>query len=387
METMRVLVVGAGIGGLAVANGLVEQGHDVQVFEHAEALRDGGAGVTVWSNGTAALRDLGVSLDGVGRELHSLRSVTESGRLLWEADLDAVTERLGSPTVEIPRRTLIVKLAEALPAEVLHFGRRCTGVTEAEDGVVVRFDDGSVATGDLVIGADGQRSAVRRSVLGGPPAKLTGWASWQGLTRSDLPIAHGSRTLNIAGRNAHAGLIPAGDGLLHWWFDMPWREGDPELSVADLRAAFRGWPEPVEELLSSVTDDDLGFFPHIRHQVPRVWGGPRSTLLGDAVHAMPPAVAQAANQTLEDAWLLSLLLPNIDGLSADPEPLLRTYEQERRPRAVKVSRTAALTSAQRSTPLQRLGRFPKWVATRSQVASLRSGSNVLQALTPQVEVA
>ena len=384
---MRVLVVGAGIGGLAVAKGLIDQGHEVHVFEHADALRDGGAAVTVWSNGTAALRDLGISLADVGRQLDGLRSVTDSGRLLWEADLGEVTERLGAPTVEIPRRTLIAKLAGSLPPEALHFGKRCTGVTEFDEGVVVTFADGTHVLGDLVVGADGQRSQVRRSVLGGPPAKLTGWASWQGLTRSDLPVAKGSTTLNIAGRNAHCGLIPAGDGLLHWWFDMPWKEGDAELSVADLRAIFRGWPDPVEELLASINDDDLGFFPHIRHQVPRVWGGPRSTLLGDAVHAMPPAVAQAANQTLEDAWLLSLLLPNVDGVAADPEPLLRTYEQERRPRAAKVSRTAALTSAQRSTPLQRLGRFPKWVATRSQVMSLRSGSNVLQGLTPQVKVA
>ncbi|WP_295139153.1 NAD(P)-binding protein, partial [Saccharopolyspora sp.] len=88
---MRVLVIGAGIGGLAAAKGLLEAGHDVEVFEHAEALRDGGAAVTVWSNGTAALGQLGVSLADVGRPLHSLRSITDSGRLLWEADLADVT--------------------------------------------------------------------------------------------------------------------------------------------------------------------------------------------------------------------------------------------------------------------------------------------------------
>ncbi len=376
---MRVLVIGGGIGGLAVARGLLNNGHEVQVFEHADELREGGAGVTIWSNGTAALRDLGVSLDGVGRVLHSLRSMTGNGRLLWEADLDEVTERLGSPTVEIPRRTLLMRLAETLPGDIFAFGKRCTDVREYPDHVVAHFADGTSATGDVLVGADGQRSVVRRTVLGGEPARLTGWASWQGLTRSDLPLAHGYQTLNIAGRAGHCGLIPAGDGLLHWWFDMPWQEGHPEMTVADLRRAFAGWPDPVDELLASVTDDDLGFFPHIRHQVPRVWGGPRSTLIGDAAHAMPPAVAQAANQTLEDAWLLSSSLPDV---TTAPEPMLRAYEAERRPRVAKVSRTAALTSAQRRTPLQRLGRFPKWVATRSQVMSLRSGSNVLRGLTP-----
>ncbi|TDD43178.1 salicylate monooxygenase [Saccharopolyspora elongata] len=384
METMRVLVIGAGVGGLAIANGLLGKGHDVQVFEHADALRTTGAGITVWSNGTAALRGLGVDIEPAGHPLHSLRSVTESGRLLWEADLDEVTERLGSPTVQIPRRELIAEMAAALPPGVLHFGRRCVGVTEHPDHVVVQFADGSSATGDLLIGADGQRSVVRREVLGGEPARPTGWASWQGLTRSDLPVAHGHQTLNIAGRYAHCGLIPTGDGLLHWWFDMPWKDGDPVLSVAELQRAFRGWPDPVEALLASVTDDDLGFFPHIRHKVPQVWGGPRSTLLGDAVHAMPPAVAQAANQTLEDAWLLTQFLSVVD---REPAELLRAYEQERRPRALKVSRTAALTSAQRSTPLQRLAKFPRWLATRSQVASLRSGSDVLRLARPSVQAA
>ncbi|GGI92537.1 monooxygenase [Saccharopolyspora subtropica] len=375
---MRVLVIGAGIGGLAIANGLVDKGHQVQVYEHADALRTTGAGITVWSNGTAALRELGIDIEPSGRQLRSLRALTDTGRLLWEADLGEVTERLGAPTVQIPRRTLIAELAAALPADVLHFGRQCVGVTEHPDHVVAEFADGSSTTGDLVIGADGQRSVVRRDVVGGRPARPTGWASWQGLTMSDLPVAQGHQTLNIAGRAAHCGLIPTGGGLLHWWFDLPWKAGDPVLSVAELRRVFRGWPEPVEALLASVTDDDLGFFPHIRHRVPRVWGGPRSTLLGDAVHAMPPAVAQAANQTLEDAWLLTQYLSDVDG---NPEPLLRAYERERRPRALKVSRTAALTSAQRSTPLQRLAKFPRWLATRSQVMSLRSGSNVLRCLT------
>ncbi|WP_344127070.1 FAD-dependent oxidoreductase [Saccharopolyspora halophila] len=376
---MRVLVVGAGVGGLAIASGLLGSGHDVQVYEHAEALRTTGAGITVWSNGTAALRELGVDIEPHGRPLRSLRSLTDSGRLLWEADLDEVTERLGSPTVQIPRRKLIAEMAAVLPSERLHFGRRCVSVTEHSDHVVVEFADGSTATGDLLIGADGQRSVVRHQVLGGEPAKPTGWASWQGLTRSDLPVAYGNQTLNIAGRNAHCGLIPTGDGLLHWWFDMPWQEGDRVHTVAELREHFRGWPAPVEGLLASVTDDDLGFFPHIRHKVPQVWGGARSTLLGDAVHAMPPAVAQAANQTLEDAWLLTQYLGHVDGAPAD---LLRAYERERRPRALKVSRTALFTSAQRKTPIQRLAVFPKWLATHSQVVSLRSGSNVLRALTP-----
>src|SRR5699024_1478389 len=125
----------------------------------------------------------------------------------------------------------------------------------------------------------GQRSTARSALLDAEPAKPTGWASWQGLTSSELPVSTGHQTLNIAGRNAHCGLIPTGDGLLHWWFDMPRKDGDRTLSVADLRRVFRGWPEPVEALLSSVTDDDLGFFPHVRHKVPAVWGGARSTLL------------------------------------------------------------------------------------------------------------
>lgn len=375
---MRVLVIGAGVGGLALANGLVEQGHDVHVFEHAEALRDGGAAVTVWSNGTAALRDLGVELDDVGRQLRSLRSLTDGGRLLWEADLGEVTERLGAPTIEVPRRQLTARLADRLPAGVLHFGRRCVAVAEHEDGVVASFDDGSSVGGDVLVGADGQRSVVRRQVLGGEPARLTGWASWQGLTRSDLPVAHGYQTRNIAGRHAHCGLIPAGNGLLHWWFDLPYKLGQPELSLSDLREAFTGWPDPVEQLLAEVTEEDLGFFPHIRHQVPRVWGGSRSTLVGDAVHAMPPAVAQAANQTLEDAWLLSRALSSApDG---EVEQALRDYERQRRPRVAKVSRTAALTSAQRWTPLQRFGKIPRWIATRSQVATLRAGSTILRGL-------
>ena len=161
---MRVLVIGAGVGGLAVANGLIRHGHQVQVFEHAEQLRTGGAGLTIWSNGTRALRELGVDIEPLGRVLTSLRAMTETGRFLWEADLAAVTAELGSPTVQIPRERLIAALAEPLAAGVVQFGKRCVRVTEHPDHVVAHFDDGSTATGDLVIGADGVRSVVRRAI-------------------------------------------------------------------------------------------------------------------------------------------------------------------------------------------------------------------------------
>src|SRR5690606_11905574 len=111
-EKMRVLVIGAGVRGLAVANGLIRHGHQVQVFEHAEQLRTGGAGLTIWSNGTRALRELGVDIEPLGRVLTSLRAMTETGRFLWEADLAAVTAELGSPTVQIPRERLIAALAD-----------------------------------------------------------------------------------------------------------------------------------------------------------------------------------------------------------------------------------------------------------------------------------
>jgi FAD-dependent urate hydroxylase len=335
---MKVLVIGAGIGGLAAARALSADGHQVTVFEQAPALRTGGAAVTLWSNGTGILGDLGVPLTGAGAPIDALESRDRRGKLLVSIDVAGTAAHYGHPNICMARARLLERLAAGLPAGMLAFGHACSGADEDGDGVRARFADGSAASGDLLVGADGRGSVVRDQVWGRDPGRLTGWATWQGITPIPTAITSSRRSVLFMGRPGSCGLMPAGEGLLQWWFDQRWAPATPAAApVAMLRARFGGWAAPIPQVLAAITDTGTGFFPHYRHAVPKAWGTGRITVIGDAAHSMPPTRAQGANQALEDAWALAGALRT----ATDVPAALRAFERARSAKASVVARQAA----------------------------------------------
>ncbi|OMB81204.1 FAD-dependent oxidoreductase [Mycolicibacterium conceptionense] len=336
------LVVGAGVGGLSVARGLLRDGHDVTVFEQRPEVRAGGGAVTIWSNGETVLRQLGVDMDGAGQELSTVRVMTSTGRPMTTLDLAAIVSRMGAPVRMVPRRVVLARLLDGFPAERIRCGKSVVGVTDGSRGVRLDFADGSSVDGDLVIGADGLHSKVR-DIVGAQHAEPTGWCSWQGL--ATLPDGADRRVaFVIVGQHGNLGLWPAGGSEVQWWFDLPWSPGfvRPERPIEVIRANFTGWSELVDEVLATLTDEHLARspYPHFRHPVPGPGRG-AVTLLGDAAHTMPPTLAQGTNQALLDTMVLCKAISGIrDG--ADVSGALRWYEKTRRHRVAAVSRVASL---------------------------------------------
>ncbi|MGC2653905.1 MAG: NAD(P)/FAD-dependent oxidoreductase [Mycobacterium sp.] len=343
--TLRVLVVGAGVGGIAIARGLLHDGHDVTVFERRPDLTAGGGAVTIWSNGATVLNQLGVDMAGAGQLLSNVRVTTSTGRPVAALDLTAIVKRFGTPVRMVPRRVLLERLLCGFLAERIRCNHRAVEVVSTRNGVRVEFDDGSAAEGDLLIGADGLHSMVR-GVLGAPPAKPTGWCSWQGLvTLPDIADKHVAQM--IIGEQGNLGLWPAGGCDLQWWFDLPWSPEfvRPQRPIDLIRSEFAGWSDSVDRVLATLTDQDLARspFPHFRHPIPRSGQG-AVTLLGDAAHTMPPTLAQGTNQALLDTMVLRKALSNIrrgpnrlHGRADDVRSALRWYENSRRRKVKTVS--------------------------------------------------
>jgi FAD-dependent urate hydroxylase len=332
--SLRVLVVGAGVGGIAIARGLLRDGHDVTVFERRPDVTPGGGAVTIWSNGATVLNQLGVDMAGAGQLLSSVQVTTATGRPVAALDLTAIVKRFGAPVRMVPRRVLLQRLLDGFPAEHIRCNHRAVQVAGTRNGVRVDFGDGSGAEGDVLIGADGLHSMVR-NVLGAPPAEPTGWCSWQGLVT--LPgIADRQVAQMIIGEHGNLGLWPAGGCDLQWWFDLPWSPDfvRPQRPIEVIRSQFAGWSETVDRVLATLTDHDLGRspFPHFRHPIPRSGHG-AVTLLGDAAHTMPPTLAQGTNQALLDTMVLREALRN----PTDVHGALRWYENTRRRKVKTVS--------------------------------------------------
>ncbi|MEV4170021.1 NAD(P)/FAD-dependent oxidoreductase [Nonomuraea sp. NPDC049709] len=359
---MRVIVVGAGVAGLALARGLLNAGHEAEVYEEAPELRTAGGSVTLWPGSTGILEDLKADYTGVGRRLETLESWAADGRRLLTLDLTVAERRYGHPVVHVARHELVELLADGVPVT---YGARVEHVVP--ERAEVRLADGRTVRGDVLVGADGRRSVVRAALWGDDRARLSPFVTWQGFTTMPTALTEERRAVMIAGGKGLCGLIPAGRGRLLWWFDVrsapgrPFWADDPEV-VDRLRERFGGWAEPVRGILDTLTDVD--FFPHHRQSIPAVWGKGPTTLAGDSAHTMPPTMAQGANQALEDAWLLCRSIGD-----------LRAYERARS----KVARRPARLAGTELTDMQRpiAGLLPDGPMSKMYAAMLRRYSNYL----------
>jgi FAD-dependent urate hydroxylase len=343
---MRVTVVGAGVGGLAIASGLHRRGHDVVVLEQAAELRTGGAALGIWFNGSAALTRLGQRIDQDapfgGRRIDVLTLRRSDGSTFSELDAKRLGARLGSPAFTVPRRDLLERLAADLPADAIRFGVRCAGIRQDDGSAATLLDDGAELVSDVVVGADGRGSVLRQQLIGPGQARPTGWLAVQGLSRIPLPLVSGTACLTYVGPAGYCGLMPAGNGLLQWWFEVRQESGltaaDPARTHELLQGAFGHWADPVPELLRLVRAEAAEEWHYVRHAVPRMLGRGRVALIGDAVHAMPAQLAQGGNQTLEDA---AVLCEELSRPGVHPGAAIAAYQRARRRKAARASWLAA----------------------------------------------
>jgi 2-polyprenyl-6-methoxyphenol hydroxylase-like FAD-dependent oxidoreductase len=363
----RVLVIGGGIGGLTAGRALSAAGNDVRVYERAPALEQiqvGGA-IHLWHNGMRGLQRLG--LGEAVEEIGGRAAVVQTAEMRnWRGKLltrwsPAQTEReVGAPTIGVRRPELHRVLTDALEPGILQLGRECTGFTQDSEGVTVRFADGDEERGDLLIGADGLRSTVRRGLFGEEPLRFARYASWQAVCDYRGDGAPEGLFWIVWGPGARFLFYHVGPGQLYWegiYATEPDRGEPPDQRKAAVQAKFAGWHQPVEAIIdatdqSAITRGDVYDRPPAKR-----WGDERVTLLGDAAHPMTNAAGQGANQTIEDAVVLADRL----GQAADPVAGLRAYEQAR------IRRTAGVTAlAWRLTSLSRW-RNPAAVAVRDPV--------------------
>jgi 2-polyprenyl-6-methoxyphenol hydroxylase-like FAD-dependent oxidoreductase len=330
---MRVIVVGGGIGGLSAAIGLRAASHDVVVLERAPHIDPVGAGITLFANAMNALERLGVREAIAARGAAARRSaiLTSAGRELAEVPPDLL-----EGTVAVHRGDLQAVLAEA--AGEVRLGVEVVGVEENESGVVARAADGSGERGDLLLGADGLNSVVRRAIADVRP-RYAGYTAWRGVS----PVAlDAGRLTESWGVGERFGLVDIGGGRTYWFATKNAPEGEadePDGRKAEILQRFSGWHEPIAAIAEAATEDAI-----LRNDVYYLeplsrWSEGRLVLLGDAAHATTPGVGQGAAQAIEDAVVLADRLAR----SGDLPGALAEYESIRRPRAeavLKMSRRA-----------------------------------------------
>ncbi|MBP2407070.1 FAD-dependent urate hydroxylase [Streptomyces netropsis] len=339
----RAIVVGAGIGGLATAVALRRVGVEVEVYERASELRPAGFGISVVSNAVSALRVLGIDLglEKRGQTIVHTEIMTGDGRTLRSLPIESEGDRLGAPSVAMARGDLHAALLDGLGDQVVRTGAVATGYERtASGGVRVRFEDGREATGDILIGADGINSVVRRQRTGDGRPRYGGFLCWLAVTPYEHPRMTTGFNGHYWGVGKRFGIHDVGHGRAYWWgtINMPvhaaraWN-GDKDQIVR----AYAGWADEVRHAVRTTPVEDIVAVPALDRPFLEQWGDGPVTLLGDAAHPMLPSLGQGGSTAIEDAVVLAQCLAS----HSDPVAALRAYENTRRERTRFMVETSA----------------------------------------------
>jgi 2-polyprenyl-6-methoxyphenol hydroxylase-like FAD-dependent oxidoreductase len=356
-EALRILVAGAGLGGLTAAIALRQSGAEVTVLERAQDLStvQVGGGIHLWPNGLRPLAALGL-LDRV-REMVGPSGVMSAAEFRTWRDRRIVgfslaEEEYGLPSLAVVRRDLHALLADALGADSIRTGAAVEGFDEDADAVTVRVAGGGVERCSALVGADGLQSSVRRIQLADGDPRYKGYTTWAAIADFDHPAVLPGMFRVYFGPGLRFVYYPVRRGRVYWEVikGTPAGGRDPEKDrAAAVAEFFPEWPRPIVELIQATPDAAITRSDVYDRPPAQRWSSQRVTLLGDAAHPMTNAIGQGANQAIEDGVVLGRCIGRGD-LSA----ALAEYERLRLPRTttiVKVSHTLARLALIRRRPL------------------------------------
>jgi len=349
MKKRKILINGAGLGGLAAACCLMKAGHEVEVFEQSAHMGEVGAGIQISANAQHVLRDLGLGteIDRVGvRPGAYVFRLHDTGEEIQRFPLAEAHEAAnGAPYTQLHRADLhdiLARKAQDMRAHVVQLNKRATHYVEDADGVTLHFADGTSARGDILIGADGIRSVVRAQMSGASTPTYTGDAAWRLLIPTDkLPPNILPPVMSVfMGPGGHVvcyylragkllnfvGLVETDDVAEEsWTLKRPWDQ---------LKANYAGW-HPIIQTIIDTADKDQCYRWSLFNRDPLMdWSTKRVSLLGDSCLATLPFLAQGAVMAIEDGAVLTRALAQC----GDDAEALDLYQRNRIERTARIVR-------------------------------------------------
>ncbi|TNM42776.1 FAD-binding monooxygenase [Nocardioides albidus] len=341
-EEQDLVIAGAGIAGLALAAGLTRAGGPwrLRLLDERPALGSSGGAITLWPAALAALDRIGVGTEirAAGHPVGAGTIRSRTGRTIRSLDLARTSAALGEPLVAVRRGALVEALHARIGSSEVTFDEAVLGYERTATGVRVRTSRRLLETTALV-GADGYRSQVARTLHPGLGETYAGYPAWRGLT-----TAPGLAPAQVWGDRQEFGVVPLGERLAYWFATHREPAGatagaTTEDEIAHLRRAFADWPDPVARVLASTDPATVSRNDVMDRDRLRRWRDGPVVVIGDAAHPMRPHLGQGGCQAIVDAVVLASLLASETSATA----AFAAFEARRRrttARVVRASRAA-----------------------------------------------
>lgn len=337
----KIIVIGGGIGGLTMTIALQQKGLDVHVYESGAELQAVGKGIWLPPNALLVLERLGISeaiaQRGVLLERIELRDKDDG--VLLNHDLRQIKAKYGHTTVSIHRVELHRVLAEHIQPGTLHLGKHCTRFTQDNDGVTAQFEDETHAEGDVLIGADGIHSVIRKALFPNVRLRYAGQTCYRGIANMELPDFLAHTCWEVWGGEFRFGFSPIGHREVYWYAPVtaPAGSARSDRTLLEMLAeGYASFPSPIPEIIERTPAKEIirtalyDFLP-----IKRWWQG-RVVLIGDAAHAMTPNLGQGGAQAIEDTFVLADMLSNCRTIAE----AFREYEHLRMLKVRRIVNTA-----------------------------------------------
>jgi salicylate hydroxylase len=347
----KVLIIGAGLGGLTAAGCLLKAGFTVEVYEQAPSLAEVGAGIQMSANAMHVLNYLGIG-EKISRQsvrpaayvfrLHNTGEIVDTFSLS-----DEHLKMHNAPYNQAHRADLhrfLYRRVDELKKNCVHLNKKLIKFEEFSDGVTVYFEDGTSGSGDILVGADGVKSIVRDQMFGATQAEYTGDSAWRvTVPRQNLPENFMEHVMSVwmgPGKHAVTYWIKGGE-LLNFVGCVetpvaPDESWTAKFSWNKLQSDFEGWHPDIQRVISLADRNECYRWALYNRPVVKKWSTDRVTILGDAAHSTLPYLAQGAAMAIEDGAILARALLQ----SASIPDGLRLYQENRYDRTKKVVETS-----------------------------------------------
>lgn len=381
MKDLKVVIIGAGMGGLSAGIALRQAGYEVEIYDRVKELQPAGAAISLWSNGVKVLNYLGLGdeIASVGGQMDRMAYHSSTGEKLTDFSLQPLIEQVGQRPYPVARTDLQSMLLNAFGTDQVQLNSKCVAVEQDADSVTAHFEDGRKATGDVLVAADGTHSIIRSYVLGQAiERRYVGYVNWNGLIPASEDLAPKTSWVLYVGEHKRASLMPVGGDRFYFFIDVPLPKGtvsQPETYREELSSFFKGWADPVQTLIQRLDPFKTNRVEIHDIEPLQTLASGRVALLGDAGHGTAPDLGQGGCQAMEDGLVLANYLRSTTLSVADA---LKRYEAARKDRVAEV-----ITRARKRSDVTH-GKDPEKTQQWYEALKSEDGTDVMSAITKTI---